>query len=198
MKIGITLNEVLRDFIGQFHYVYEKYKGETKFELSEVDTFELHELYGAKNEPKGFKDKLEYNLFLYKQASLEIFGHADQKEENIFTLFNKFIMDIEDETDHEIYLISREVNASIPSTMFFLSKTLCKAENIKFVREYENKWDHVDVLITANPTALQNKPEDKLGIKINHPYNKNIDADFSFDSLTEVLDVDIMEKLITK
>lgn len=190
-KIGITLNEVLRDFIGQFHYVYEKYKGETEFELCDVDTFDLKEKY-------GFKSKVELNTFLYKQASLEIFGHADQKEDNVFLLLNNFIMDIEDETGHEVYLISREVNASIPSTLFFLSKTLCKVENLKFVREYEDKWDHIDVLITANPITLNNKPEGKLAIKINHPYNKDVEADYEFDSLTEILDVDIIEKLINK
>ena len=191
MKIGITLNEVLRDFIGQFHYVYEKYKGETEFELFDVNTFDLMEQY-------GFSSKLELNTFLYKQASLEIFGHADQKEENIFLHLNNFLMDMEDESEHEIYLISREVNASIPSTLFFLSKTLCKAENLKFVREYDDKWDHVDVLITANPIALANKPEGKLAIKINHPYNKDVEADYEFDSLIEILDVDIIEKLIRK
>ena len=30
MKIGITLNEVLRDFIGQLAYTYDKYVGENK------------------------------------------------------------------------------------------------------------------------------------------------------------------------
>jgi hypothetical protein len=188
-KIGITLDEVLRDFIGQFHYTFEKYRGETPFELCDVDTFDLCELY-------GFKDKLEFNTFLYKQASLEIFGHADQKEDNIFHVFNSFIMDIEDETDHEVYIISREVNVSIPSTLFFLSKTLCKVENIKFVREYEDVWSDMDVLITANPITLDAKPEGRLAIKINHPYNKNNDADYDFDSTIDVLDVDIIEKLI--
>ena len=28
MKIGITLNEVVRDFIGQFAYTYSKYETE--------------------------------------------------------------------------------------------------------------------------------------------------------------------------
>lgn len=190
-KIGITLDEVLRDFVGQFHYVYEKYRGDAKFEISEIDTFDLKELY-------GFEDKLEYNTFLYKQASLEIFGHADQKEDNIFHVLNRFIMDIEDETDHEVYLISREVNNSIPSTMFFLSKTLCKIENIKFVREFEQKWDEVDVLITANPIALDSKPEGKIAIKINHPYNAKCESDYEFDSAIDVMDVDIITKLINE
>jgi hypothetical protein len=189
MKIGITLNEVLRDFIGQFHATYEKYKGEVEFGEEEVNSFNLLDFY-------DFKDKLELNEFLYRQASLEVFGHADIREENCFLILNNFIMDIEDETEHEVYLISREVNASIPSTMFFLSKVLCKAENIKFVREYEDKWDGIDVLITANPIALENKPKGKLGIKINHPYNQSVDADYEFDSLSEMLDVDIIEKLI--
>ena len=47
MKVGITLNEVLRDFISQFAYTYEKYHG-TKFDIEKnpITDFNLlnHEL----------------------------------------------------------------------------------------------------------------------------------------------------------
>lgn len=189
MKIGITLNEVLRDFLGQFHYTYTKYLGEVDFESEDIETFDLKKQY-------GFNSKVELNEFLYKKASLEIFGHADQLEQHIFVHLNNFIMDINDETEHEVYIVSREVNTSIPSTFFFLSKLLCKINNIKFVKEYEDKWDGIDMLITANPIALKSKPENKIGVKIKHAYNEGVESDYEFDTLTEMLDVDIIEKLI--
>jgi hypothetical protein len=68
--------------------------------------------------------------------------------------------------------------------LFFLSKTGCKIENIRFVTDYAKKWDGIDVLITANPKALESKPEGKISIKVNASYNKkNVSADYEIDSL---------------
>lgn len=189
MKIGVCLNEVVRGYLEQFHYVYEKYKGDVEFDVSDVKSFDLLKHY-------DFEDKAELNQFLYKHCSLEVFGHADQTESSIFVLLNNFIMDIEDEAEHEVYIISRENNASIPSTLFFLSKMLCKARNIKFVKEYEDKWDHVDVLITANPIALDSKPEGKIAIKVNTQYNTEQSGDFNFDDVENIFDTETINKLI--
>lgn len=191
MKIGITLNEVLRDYLGQIHHVYDKYLGPVDFEPEDIKSFDLLENY-------KFNDKLELNKFLYTNCSLEIFGHADQTEFNIFNTLNNFITDINDETEHEVYIISREVNTSIPATLFFLSKVICKCENIKFVQNYEEKWEHVDVLITANPITLSTKPKDKISIKIKHPYNESVDSDYEFDKASDALDVDVIQKIIEK
>jgi hypothetical protein len=189
MKIGIAIDGVLRSFMHQLHYTYEKYMKELDFEPEDVDSFDLLKFY-------EFKDKLALNEFLYKQASLEIFGHADQAFDNVFVNLNDFLVEIEDETNHEIVLIERGVGSSIPATFFFLSKTLCKAENIKFVREYEDMWEHVDALIASNPITLKAKPDDKLGIKINQSYNKDVEVDYEFDNPIDIMDVDVLDKLI--
>ena len=41
MKIGITINEVLRDFIGQFAYTYNKYIKEIDITNEDVTSFDL-------------------------------------------------------------------------------------------------------------------------------------------------------------
>lgn len=190
MKIGITLNEVVRAYLEQFHYTYQKYHGDVDFEIDSVKSFDLLKYYDK------FADKAELNHFLYKHCSLEVFGHADQTDSGIFVKLNNLIMDIEDEGEHEIYIVSREYNASIPSTLFFLSKMLCKARNIKFVQEYEQEWDGMDVLVTANPITLAAKPEGKIALKINTPYNQDVQGDFNFDDPAQVLDIDVITKLI--
>jgi len=178
-KVGITLNEVLRDFISQFAYTYEKYYG-TPFDIEKnpITDFNLlnHELV-------DFEDESELKKFLYVEAALELFGHADQTHNNIMTHFNNFLMEIRDEEEHEIELVSREAAMSIPSTFFFLSKTLCKASNIRFVTAYADKWNGVDILITACPTALESKPSGKISVKVNTTYNKDVKADFEIDDL---------------
>jgi len=190
MKIGISINEVLRDFLGQLTYTYEKYIAETDVEEGTITELDLMKYF-------KFNSVDDMNKFLFDEAALEIFGHADQAKENLMTKVNMFLMEIKDEEEHEIEIVSREVNKSIPSTMFFLSKLSCRADRLRFVMKYEDYWDGLDVLITANPTALEAKPEGKISIKINTSYNKDSKSDFELDSLIEFMsDEKLRDKIL--
>ena len=106
-------------------------------------------------------------------------------------------MDIADEEEHEVILISREVDKSIPSTFFFLSKTGCRASNIKFVTTYADKWNDVDVLITANPQTLESKPSGKISVKVNTSYNQDTPSDYEIDSILDFIqNEDLREKIL--
>jgi len=183
--IGITLNEVIRDFVGQFQYTYNKYIAESDKEIIDTDysKFNLLEIENLK-----FKKIEELNNFIYREAPLEIFGHADQLYEYLNVKFNEFLLDIEDEENHEIVLIDVEHDKSIPATNFFLSKTGIRFRNIKFVQRKEQIWDNVDILITANPKLLENKPEGKKSIKIDFKYNEESPSDVHYNSLFEFID----------
>ncbi len=190
MKIGITINEVLRDFIGQFAYTYNKYIEEIDITQEDVTSFNLIEHF-------KFDDVIKLNRFLYLEAPLEIFGHADQMSDGLMNHFNTFLSDMIDDGEHEIILISREIDKAIPSTLFFLSKTGCRATNIKFVTRYEQKWDDIDVLITANPQTLDVKPSGKISVKVNTSYNTNSPSDFEIDSILDFINnEDLREKIL--
>lgn len=181
MRIGISLNEVLRDNIGQFLYTYEKYiKPDTGYQVSDIKSLDFMKYF-------DFKTVDELNSFMYDEVSLELFGHNDQMEENLMTKFNMFLMDIKDEEEHEIEIVSREIHRSIPSTLFFLSKLSCRAENIRFVQDHADYWEGVDLLITADPKALDLKPTGKISVKINTAYNTESSADFELDSILEII-----------
>jgi hypothetical protein len=191
-KIGITLNEVLRDFIGQLAYTYEKYIGPFDLNEADIETFNLIDYF-------KFNSIDEMNKFIYDEAALEIFGHADQLHENTITMFNEFIMDIEDDEEHEIEIVSREVMKSIPATLFFLSKLSCKPTKIRFVKNYEECWDGVDVLITANPTILETKPKNKVAVKINATYNKTHESDYTLNTILDMIsDEDLKDEILNK
>lgn len=190
MKIGITINEVLRDFIGQFAYTYNKYIKEIDISDEDVTSFDLINHF-------EFEDSNKLNRFLYLEAPLEIFGHADQLSDGLMNHFNTFLTEMADDGEHEIILISREVEKSIPSTFFFLSKTGCRATNIKFVTTYAQKWDDVDVLITANPQTLESKPSGKISVKVNASYNKNTPSDYEIESILDFMkDEELRERIL--
>lgn len=192
MKIVISINEVLRDTLAQMDYTYTKYLGEGDYTIKkdEITSFNLSDHF-------TFSSKSELNKFLYEEASLEVFGHADQMYENLMTRFNMFLVDIEEEEEHTVELVSREFLKSIPSTLFFLSKLGCRASNIRFVKQNEEEWGDADILITANPIALENKPNDKVSVKIKAPYNKNVIADFELDSILDFIkDATLRDKIL--
>lgn len=192
MKINISINEVLRDFIGQFAYTYDKYIGETNITAKDITTFNLIDYFNFDS-----VDKL--NSFLYLEAPLEIFGHADQLSDGLINRFNEFLLDMDFDGEHQINLVSREVNKAIPSTLFFLSKTGCRATNIKFVKNYENEWDEADVLITANPKALESKPNGKISVKVKANYNSEIKSDYEIDSILDFMkDAELRKKILSK
>ena len=189
MKISISINEVLRDFIGQFIYTYEKYivpeieeKGKkySEVEIEHVTSLNLMDHF-------EFETINKLNTFLYKEAPLEIFGHADLMSDGLMIHFNRFLSDIKDDEEHEIELVSREVDKSIPSTYFFLSKTACLIDKIRFVKNNEDEWGDADVLITANSFALSNKANGKISVKVKSQYNKNVKGDYEIDSLLDFI-----------
>lgn len=197
MKIGITLNEVLRNHIEQLIYTYNKYvfvktddKQEFDLNVEDVTSYDLLKFF-------EFDDINKLNSFLYKEAPLEIFGHADQMSDGLFNHLNTFLMDIKDDGEHEIELVSREIDKSIPSTYFFLSKLGCKIDRIRFVQNYPQKWDGLDVLITANPQTLESKPTGKISIKVKTPYNTDVKADYEIESILDFIkDEEFRDKIL--
>lgn len=189
MRIGISVNEVLRDFLGQFIYTYNKYIESTDIKENEITSLNLLGFF-------KFNSVDELNKFLYMEVPLEIFGHADQLTDGLIGYVNHLLGDLKDE-GHDVEIVSKEVNKSIPATFFFLSKTACRAEKVRFVKKDIDEWEGLDVLITANPTALSNKPSGKISIKINAPYNEGIPADYELDSITEIIkDIGLRDKIL--
>lgn len=190
MIVGITIDGVVRDFITKFESVYDKYypveegdETEEQEEIKErvIDTLNLLDHFHFK------EGEEELNKLLYVDASLEIFGHAGEVKLNSVEHLNQLHNIIED-MGHTPVVVSKELNNSKPATLFFLSKLSTKVNNIIFVRDYVKKWDHVDVLITANPTTLNSKPNDKISIKVINHYNKNCDSDYTIVDIKELLD----------
>jgi len=184
MKIGITIDGVIRDFITKFEIVYDKYfpldEGEDAPErnIKTLDLLEHFEFSGGTT---------DLNKFMYVDAALEIFGHAGEIKLNSVEHLNQLHNLIED-MGHTPIIVSKELNNSKPSTLFFLSKLSAKVNNIIFVREYHKKWDHVDILITANPITLSSKPSTKISIKVINEYNKDVPSDYTIVDIKEILD----------
>jgi hypothetical protein len=89
--------------------------------------------------------------------------------------------------------VSDEIGKSKPASLFFLSKFGCELEKVVFYSNVtQNKiWDEFDVLLTANPNLLLNHPNDKILIKFETDYNKDIKM---YHTIKKLKDLDIILK----
>lgn len=192
MRIGITVNEVLRDHISRFHEIYEKYIALNEIKREEITSDNLSEFFKFSNDEN-------YTRFLYESASVEIFGFADTMNSKLFEDINEFLYDFYADNKASITVLSKEFNRSLGATLFWFSKVNSEFRDFKFVETYENIWNEFDLIITATPEILLSKPKGKISIKIEAPYNENIDSDFSFKETNELFGVDgKLNKIIKK
>ena len=191
MRIGIEINGVLRDTLKKIQQEYEKWYLNNPFrDENEEDDFKyevLSELttLNISNHLK-FRSEDELYDFLYKEHTMEIFGHAGSVEPSGLVELNEFYLDMRE--SHDIIVVSDEIGKSKPASLFFISKFGCLVETVKFYSEstINSLWDSVDILLTANPKLLLNHPKNKIVIKFNTTYNNDVESEFNISSLKEL------------
>jgi hypothetical protein len=189
MRIAIEINGVLRDTLKKIQQEYEKWYINNPFNEEEDDfKYEVFSDLNSLEITKHLKFKNEDELydFLYKEHTMEIFGHAGSVEPSGLLEFNEFYLDMREE--HDILIVSDEIGKSKPASLFFISKFGCLVETVKFYSEstINSLWDSIDILLTANPNLLLNHPKNKIVIKFNTTYNENIDTEHNISSLKEL------------
>jgi len=192
MRIGIEINGVLRNTIGKIEQTYQKFlidktdgiENEESFEYSmtlPVDSLSLKDHFKFQNDEELFS-------FLYEEFPMEIFGHSQSSEYSTFNDLNEVYLNLRD--NHDLVIVSDEIGKSKPASLFFISKFGCQLEKIKFYSNYtiNSMWEEIDLLLTANPALLLEHPSDKILIKYETDYNKNIKTSHSIKSLKEFED----------
>ena len=213
MKIGIEINGVLRDTISKFTELYEKHLVDGHFNESTDKTYEI-EFSGDTDEVIELNENVEVNnfeykvlspvtsldlgshfsfpskdelySFMYEEYTMELFGHAPSTEMLSFNILNDIYYNLRN--TYDLMIVSDEIGRSKPSSLFFLSKFGCLVEKVFFYSEItkNNMLDEVDILLTANPDLLLNKPDNKIIIKFITDYNKNIKSEYEIYSLSDL------------
>lgn len=195
MKICFTLDDVIRAKTRQFGKILAKSKGldEDAYADIEITTNNLGQVF-------AFEDNKEYQEFLYKDYPFEVFAEAPVMERMLDKRFNLWTLNIENKEgceDIEFMLANPfEFNASIGYTCFFLSQIATRIREFYFPKNSSDIWSKCDVLVTADPKLLAEKPEGKKSVKIEAPYNKDSEADLTYESLSKLIeDEEFTEKL---
>jgi hypothetical protein len=206
-RVGIEINGVLRDTIGKFKQLYEKnliegYQsefthqtylmksdGEPELEetpipfkykqLSPVTSLNLREHF-------AFQSEDEFYSFSYEEFAMELFGHAQSAEYSTFHDLNDIYTNLRDEFN--FLIVSDEMGKSKPASLFFLSKFGCLLEKIKFYSNItiDSMWDEIDILVTSNPNLIEECPSDKIVIKYETDYNKDVNSKHTITTIKEL------------
>ena len=198
MKIAVDLNDVLRDYTPNFATYFKKgYDNDVNLDEIEIYTNELDKVF-------PFRSRYDYEHFVYEDYSWELFAKCPSCDKGLGAAFSnwvtKTITNIDTDDPIDVIIVSpMEYGITIPSTYWFISKLGCRAREIYLPMDSLTIWDRCDVLITANPKLLENKPEGKKSVKIKTDYNKDVSADFEYNNMLEFLENDgNTEEIITK
>ena len=189
MRIGIEINGVLRNTIGKIEQTYQKFYIDKTDGVDDEDTFEykMNLPVTSLDLRKHFEFQTDDELysFLYEEFSMEIFGHAQSTDYNTFKDLQEIYVKYRD--NNELVIVSDEIGKSKPATLFFLSKFICQLEKIKFYSNFtiNSMWDEIDVLLTSNPMLLLEYPTDKIVVKYETEYNKDIQMEHTITTLKE-------------
>ena len=190
MRIAIEINGVLRNTIGKIEQTYQKFlidktdgiedEKSFKYEMNlPVSSLTLQDHFKFENDEELYS-------FLYEEFPMEIFGHSQSTEYSSFNDLNDIYVNLRD--NHDLIIVSDEMGKSKPASLFFLSKFGCQLEKVKFYSNLtiNSMWNEIDVLLTSNPVLLLEHPEDKIIIKYQTDYNKQIDIKYSITELKEL------------
>ena len=183
--ISIQLDGVIRNTIDK---IIEIYEGEKEVTLEKpFKTLDLQK-------ELGFETKEELIEFIYVESPMRVFGYAKEIEEGVIFILNEIYKKFRD--DYKLIIFSNEVEKSKPATLIFLAKTGCLIDNIEFypLEDYKSIWVNSDLVIASSPNILNNKPNGKISIKYENIYNKENEADFTINSLKQLLENEYFER----
>lgn len=185
-KIAIDLNDVIRDYTSQFIDQYTKnIDPDCEIELEDVTDFDFYNVF-------HFDSREDYSNFKYVDYAYELFLKAQPMDRMLSYRFNDWLQttlrDLEEENIPEVMLVSPlEANLTIQATLGFLSKLPSRVREIYFPVDSATIWDRCDILITANPNLISNVPEGKTVIKVEAPYNKDAECEYTFKSMMDII-----------
>lgn len=185
-RIAIDLNDVVRDYSGQFINCYQRLI-DPKFEMKDedIESFDFSQCF-------PFKSKSDYNDFKYNDAAFELHARAemtDSRLQGVLTDWtDNILVSLDVEEDPEVFFFSPfELGITISATLSFLAAHGVRAREYYFPVNSMAIYDKCDILITANPNLIENCPDDKTVVKIERPYNKKVEAKYSFRNLFEAI-----------
>lgn len=184
--IAIDINDTIRDNLYQFRKVYQKFIDPTfEIELEDISDYDFYNIF-------PFENRDAYNEFKYVDCPFELYARAECCDKNLLIKLNDWLNNTlrdfeEEDIPNVMYVSPMEMGLTIQSTLGFLNRICTRVREYYFPTDSLTIWDRCDILITANPKLIENCPENKTVLVVTTPYNKNIESNYRFKSLMDII-----------
>jgi hypothetical protein len=123
--------------------------------------------------------------FMYQKFPFQIFGKGEEYK-GAGEAFNRIQAYGLQNKLYKTVLLTSVGGAALPATWHFLATHNCRMRSFQCVEQEHEKWDYCDILIDCVPEIIQDVPNGKIAIKIEHAFNSWDKADHSFKLLSEI------------
>lgn len=168
------------------HYRFDS----KSIKMSKLDTPE-----GVDYTPIEFTPKENLENFMYETYPMQLFTMAEEYP-GATNAVNKIQQIGLENKLFDVVLFTTLKGKAISATYGFLgTKVGCRIKKIMHLNSDSEKWDHCDALVDIMPASFQTKPRGKTSIKINHLFNQWDAADYSYDSLKEICNIEFFNRI---
>jgi hypothetical protein len=169
LRIAIDIRDVIQRSTEQYARIYKNFGINSNFDENNLIYTE-----GNFYSPFTFKSKKEKDEFEMEHA-FELNASPNVIDNRFTPLFITWLQklpEFESEKEIEVAFFGCGIeNIERHATLFFLSKANSRVKKIYFPESSTDAWENADIIITANPFIIHNKPFKKTVIKIKTPYN---------------------------
>lgn len=178
MIIGIDLDGVCRNFLGALHSAFVEKYPKLQDKVGPAETYDFAHL--------PFEEVgIDPHDFIDNAVPKEVFGLSPPIEGAIPAA--REINSYAQRNGHKALICSHQQKHVQHYSWLWLYINKLDVPTTIFVRDSKDKWNYVDLMIDDSPHVLAEKPDNKISVKVNHPYNAAVPADYNIDHLSEFL-----------
>ena len=185
LTIGIDIDGTINNFVEGYNSLYKKY-------FPDDETTSTDDWYWYKNMNYNGEDPKKW----FNSKKSETFD-LSQPYPNAVNIVNNLYDMLKSHNFNLNIITYQPTNESKNAAKKWLDRFDFKYDQLICVDSSKDKWKYADILIDDAADVIGSKPLSKVSIKIEHPYNSDVDGDFNIPNI-ENLTINLMKNAISK
>lgn len=185
VKIGIDIDGTINNMVDAYNAMYQKYFPNNKVYKAEIWDWYRQMDYDGEDAKKWFESH-----------KAEVFDTCKPYSGAVDTISK--IYDYVKSQGHDLYIVTNQPTPEAKTAAkIWLDENGFQYDKIFFADQSANKWEYADIMIDDGIKVLNAKPDNKISIKVSHPWNDKNNSDFLIHDIIE-LTVGLIKEAIEK
>jgi len=185
IKVGIDIDGTINNMVDAYNELYQKYFPNNKVYKADIWDWYQQMEYDGEN-PKEW----------FESHKAEVFETCKPYPGAVNTISK--IYDYVKSQGYDLYIVTNQPTPEAKvAAQIWLDENGFQYDKVFFAEQSAGKWKYADIMIDDGIKVLNGKPDDKVSIKVSHPWNDKCHSDFLIHNITE-LTVDLIKEAIEK